>query len=75
MSQVIVVLKDLLSFFYWFEGNDLQVSMVFGGWEDGLTVGIFRVIGKLGAISVIDEQVACGQVDGTVKDDMYLLVL
>lgn len=73
-GKVEVVLADFLSFFDWLGGDNLQFSVVVGGREDSLTVGVLRVICKLGPISVIDEQVAGWQVDTTVEDEVYLLV-
>lgn len=74
MDEVNIVLTDFLSFVDWLGGDDLQVSVIVGGREDSLTVGVLGVICKLGPISVIGKQVTGWQVDSTVEDEVYLLV-
>lgn len=75
MDEGKVVFTDFLSLFDWPGWDDLQVSVVVGGREDCLAVGVGGVICKLGPISVVCKQIAGGQVDSAVEDEVYLLVL
>ena len=75
MDEVEVIFADFFSFRDGPGGDDFELAVVLGGREDGLAVGVRGVVGELGAVPVVDDEVAAGQVDRAVEDEAYLLVL